>query len=308
MEKFKIPVLIIAFNRPKITENLIKELKKIKPKEIFFAVDGPRKNNKEDKIKVKETQEVIKNIDWPCKVKKLIRTENKGCKYGPAEAIDWLFKNVDKGIILEDDCLPNKSFFKFCEQLLEKYKDDERIMHISGTNYNRNWKSNLDSYYFSKYPFIWGWATWRRAWNKYDIEMKNYEIFKKETYLKQIFPNKLEAMTIKKGFKTVYKTNFTAWDHQWLYTVISNNGLSIVPNENLITNIGMGADATHTNTKLEEKRSLPTKELKFPLKHPEFILQNKESDKYYFKWIFIQKIINTLLTKTGLMKFFIKNK
>ena len=174
------PLLFIIFNRPDVTLRVFNELKKQKPKYLFIAADGPRAGFEDDIDKCKRVREVVLNeIDWDCEVKTLFRDLNLGCGHAVSGAIDWFFENVEKGIILEDDCLPNKSFFYFCENLLESYKENDEVFAISGANFQDK-KIGKASYFFSKYLYVWGWATWRRAWENYDFDLSGLENFKKE--------------------------------------------------------------------------------------------------------------------------------
>lgn len=299
-KQLNIPVLLIAFNRPNFTEKVFKEIRKARPKKLFVVVDGPR--NEEERRKVEEVRKIVSNIDWPCKVKKLIRQKNLGCRKAESSAIDWFFENVKQGIVLEDDCLPSQDFFKFCEEMLEKYRDDKRIMHISGNNFLGNWRRDKYSYYFSKYPFSWGWASWRRAWKKYDVDMKLYPEIKKKKYLENIHLSFFENHSIKSLFEATYK-GLDTWDYQWFFANLINNGLSIVPNYNLVRNIGFGKNSTHTK-KEHFYLSVSTKEIEFPLKHPPFMIWDEESDKKYFRRFFWKRVRNLFLRKTGLIKIF----
>jgi len=172
------PVLFIVFNRLDTTKQVFEEIKKAKPQKLFIAADGPRNFQEKNKTDVVRKY-ILENINWKCEVKTLFREKNLGCKYAVAGAIDWFFDNVEQGIILEDDCLPSQSFFKFCQEMLEKYKDDERVMHISGTNVEGI--SKIDQDYFFAINFnVWGWATWKRAWKLYDINVTHWPRFLKE--------------------------------------------------------------------------------------------------------------------------------
>ncbi len=302
-KQFQTPILFIVFNRPQITKKSLEQIRKMRPKYLFIAADGPRKNNEKDKKNCEEVRKIIKNIDWPCDVKTHIVEKNLGCKIGESSAITWFFENVDQGIIIEDDSYPNTSFFQFCEEMLKKYKDDERIMHISGNNFQRGKKRNDYSYYFSRYPHVWGWATWKKSWDKYDIKTKIYPEIKEKGYLNDIYENIFERIIMRKNLDAVHYKNYNTWDYQWDLAIAANNGLAIIPNENLVTNIGMVPDSTHMTT-LNKEHSLPTKELSFPLKHPPFVIRDKKSDAEYFKWVFLQKIRNFILRKTGLIYFF----
>jgi len=167
------PVLFLVYKRPDTTRQVFEAIRQAKPPRLYVAADGPKKNVPGEAEKVKQVREIISNgVDWDCEVKTLFRDENLGCKYGPVEGINWFFKNEEEGIILEDDTLPSQSFFWFCQELLERYKDDTRIMVISGDNFQNGITRGTCSYYFSRYNHIWGWASWRRAWKYYSVDMK----------------------------------------------------------------------------------------------------------------------------------------
>ena len=304
---FDKPILFAAFNRPEPTKKVFAEIKKIKPKKLFITIDGPR--NDEEKKKVDEVKKIVSDIDWPCKVKTLFRDKNLGCK-SVVLAISWFFDQVEEGIIIEDDCLPTPDFFKFCSELLDKYKNDERIMHIAGYNFQRGWKRDEYSYYFSNYPYMWGWATWRRAWKKYDIHMKNYSLIKNKGYLSDIYPTKIEEKLIEYylDFSHSKDPHNTRWDNQWIFSIISNNSLSIVPNYNLVQNIGFEKDSTHIKPDVDAYLSMPIQKIKFPLTHPPFVIRDRIADKRYVFWLLKNKIKAILLFKTGLYKLFKKNK
>jgi hypothetical protein len=238
MNQFDIPILFLIFNRPETTILVFNEIRKIKPKTLYIAADGPR-SIEEEKICI-ECRSISEKIDWECDLKILYRRENLGCKLAVSEAITWFFENNEMGIILEDDCLPLPSFFPFCKELLIKYKDEVNIMHISGNNFQLgNDKNEQSSYYFSRYPHIWGWASWKRAWLKYDIEMKNYPKLLKNKEFVKYADNFI--------MKLVYEKKLSTWDSQWLYSVNFENGLSILPRYNLVKNIGF-SEKNATNT------------------------------------------------------------
>jgi len=295
----KTPVLFLIFNRPDCTQKVFNEIRKAKPKQLFIAADGPRENISKDKEKCKKTREIVKNIDWDCEVKTLFRDKNLGCKYAVSGAIDWFFENVEEGIILEDDCLPSQSFFWFCQDLLRRYRNDNRVMHIGG-HYHLNKKTKFYnySYFFSIYTPIWGWATWKRAWKEYDVEIKTYPQFKKEKQIKNIFKRKISQKNREKILDKVYRGAIDTWDYQWDYSLRINNRLAIRPTTNLVENIGFNKDATHTshNSKIIKKD-----EINFPLNHPIFFIENVEEDKKLSKKIIdkfsIQKIVKNILKK-----------
>ena len=187
MEKqLETPVMLIAFNRIKTTKKVFEQIKIARPKKFFVHIDGPR--NDEERKTVEEVKKIVSNITWPCEFKTFFREKNKGIT-SILDAYDWFMENAGEGIILEDDSIPSQDFFKFCSEMLEKYRDDEKIMYVTGCNFQRGWKNKNDSYYFSKYPYTYGFAFWKRSWKKYDYKMKNYPELIKSNSLKKIFPN-----------------------------------------------------------------------------------------------------------------------
>ena len=273
----KTQVLFIIFNRPDATKRVFAEIRKYKPTKLFVAADGPRETKSGEKDKCGAARKLTENIDWPCEVKRLYRNKNLGCKLAVSEAITWFFENVEEGIILEDDCLPDPSFFKFCEEMLDTYKNDENIMHITGDNYQggvHRGEQN-SSYYFSIYPHIWGWATWKRAWNKYSlkIDMKSEKL--RKTFSKMRIFEKIYWGTM---FWCVNHNLVNTWDYQWVYAIWKNSGICITPNRNLVINIGIGNNSTHTK---RANHSIDSVQLESVNKviHPRSIIVNTEADR-----------------------------
>jgi hypothetical protein len=298
---FHIPILFLIFNRPDTTQKVFNEIRKIKPRQLFVAADGPRGDHPKDKEKCERTRKIINQVDWGCEIKTLFQKENLGCGYGVVAGINWFFENVEQGIILEDDCLPDQSFFWFCQELLCFYKNDNRIMHINGNNYKAN-KNNFSktnfSYHFGNMPQVWGWASWRRAWEKFDYRMDNLEEFKKIHFLKNIFNDQQQLRKQLERWDRARGNKIDTWDFQWQFSVISNNGLTIVPKQNLISNIGFGEDATHTTSYNNAKADLATEKINFPLTHPTCIIPDRKINSWYQK--------NMLGTPFGIKK--VKNK
>jgi len=288
-------VLFIIFNRPDTTQLVFEEIRKAKPAKLFIAADGPRLNREGDVQKCSKTRKIVEQVDWPCEVKTLFQPENLGCKRAVSSAIDWFFEHVEEGIILEDDCLPHPSFFSFCETLLEKYRTDERVMMISGDNFQNGVERGDGSYYFSRLSHIWGWATWKRAWQFYDVTMLSFPAFKQQNRIADIFENKDIQNYWINIFDKVYEDQIDTWDYQWTYAVMCQNGLSIMPNKNLISNIGCGnADATHTIEINHHLANLKTEALN-TLIHPTFVLADKAADLYtLFSVIGVSKPRKTL--------------
>jgi hypothetical protein len=247
MVNFNTPILFLVFNRPDTTIKVLQAISKIQPKYLYVASDGPRPEVQGEKEKCDLVRKIIEdNIDWDCDVKKLDRSRNLGCGRAVSNAITWFFSNVERGIILEDDCVPNNSFFAFSEAMLELYNDNEKIYAITGQNLQYGNHRGNGSFYFSKYLLIWGWATWRRAWDHYDFEMKSWPEFKKNK-LNLIFPNDTEQISYwDRVLSSFYRGEVDSWDYQFLLTIWQDSGLTIVPNKNLVSNIGFRSDATHT--------------------------------------------------------------
>ncbi|MBI1767578.1 MAG: nucleotide-diphospho-sugar transferase [Bacteroidetes bacterium] len=280
------PVLLVIFNRPETTKLIFEAIRKAKPPRLYIAADGPRKNVKSDMQKCAEARKIIEQVDWECKVETLFRDENLNCGVGPSSAFTWFFEHEEEGIILEDDCLPSQSFFWFCQDLLERYRYDSRIMHIGGNNFLNGWQKDSDySYYFSRSGYVWGWATWRRAWKKFDFKIKHYPKAKQNGFFRYYFLNPLEKMyRLRKFNKTIADNgNVNWWDYQWDFARYSNSGLAIVPGVNLVKNIGFGESATHTVNANSKRGFLEASDIKFPLRHPPFIIRDVVSDKKYFK-------------------------
>jgi hypothetical protein len=302
-DNFITPILFIIFNRPDTTIRVFNEIKKIKPTKLYIVSDGPRLNKIGEKEKCEETRKIIDLIDWQCQVFKNYSDINLGCQKRVSSGIDWFFKNEEQGIIIEDDCLPNNSFFRFCEEMLEKYKDNERIGMISGDNFQFGKVKNEYDYYFSKYSHIWGWATWRRAWEKYDVNLTNWPEIRKNNGLRKVFVSKKDIYYWSSIFNDVYNGKIDTWDYQWSFTCFLNNYLSIMPTKNLISNIGFGqTGSTHTK-RINKFSNMENFELIFPLKEPKYVIVNIESDKivrennYPFFKFFIGKFIKKYIRK-----------
>jgi hypothetical protein len=223
-------------------------------------------------------------VDWKCEVLANYTEVNMGCKWRVSSGLDWVFETVEEAIILEDDCVPHPTFFRFCEALLEWYRDDERVMMISGTNPLRQWDMS-ESYLFSRYCFIWGWATWKRAWKKYDIHLSDWEKVKAQKHLHYILPWRRIAEHFSVVFDTVQSGRINTWDYQWFYCCLFNNGLCVVPKDNLISNIG--ADGTHISSsqvKSDPNLFAPVYALDVEnLKHPGLIFGNYLFDTEFTK-------------------------
>lgn len=265
---YNIPILLIIFKRKDVALKTLASIKVAKPTKLYIAGDGARLNIADEKEKVDETRKaVLDAIDWDCEVKTRFSEENQGCCNGVYNAINWLFDNEDRGIIIEDDCIMQQSFFRYVDELLERYKDDKRIGMICGANYAKGVEIP-DSYVFSRYKSCHGWATWRRAWKLMDLDMK----WRDSPYFNSIISNmgyKAKDLNYwKYRLKAIDLKDVSAWDWQWYFTLAANNMLAINPKYSLTTNIGFGKEATHTSRAINPKEYIAQKDLTFPLVHP----------------------------------------
>jgi hypothetical protein len=297
----KVPVLFLIFNRPDTTEMVFSTIRQYQPDKLYIAADGPRVGREKDAKLCKETRDIVKKIDWNCDVKTLYRDKNLGCKFAVSSAITWFFDNIEYGIILEDDILPDISFFHYCEVLLERYKDDTRIYQINGSNF-LNIKLS-DDYYFSRYPIIWGWASWRRAWINYDMEMDDFQYINKLKSLSSVLNTKKERKYFYGIFREMYKNKSNTWDTQWIYSVMRNNGVAISPNTNLVLNIGMNVDSsTHVFLKDKKRNPKVLNSINTDLKNIYFHI-NTLADQETFENVWAKSInrLSRLLMENGII-------
>jgi hypothetical protein len=274
---FDTPILFLVFNRPETTSLVLDVIKKVKPSKLFVAADGPRDSKLNEIEKCQEVRALFDTIDWPCEVKTLFRQENLGCKMAVSSAITWFFEQVEYGIILEDDCLPDLTFFDFCSELLLKYENDNEVMMIGGNNFHKKPLEISSSYYFTNYPHIWGWATWRRAWFNYNLDVSDYENVLSENRFNDLFQSPSEKKYWFNVFEKVTSGKTNTWDYQWVYSIWKNHGKSITSSTNLIKNIGMEGDSTHFFIKDSYRDDLRLSRMNFPLIHPSKVI-NKIAD------------------------------
>jgi len=234
----KTAVAFLIFNRRETTAQVFAAIRAAQPSKLLVVADGPRPGRPGEEQECKATRAVIEQVDWPCEVQTNYAKVNLGCRQRVSSGLDWVFSQIEEAIILEDDCLPHPSFFRFCEHLLERYREDERVMMIGGTNYLHNRLKVEESYVFSRYFSIWGWASWRRAWSRYDITMKEWPRLKKQEQLKAFYAQPYMRRFVTSTFDATYRERINTWDVQWFYSCLFNNGLSIIPRVNLVSNIG----------------------------------------------------------------------
>ena len=273
------PVAFLIFNRPHTTERVFKEIAKARPPKLLVVADGPRSDRAGEAELCAKTRAIIDQVDWDCEVLTHYAEQNMGCKKRIASGIDWVFTQVEEAIILEDDCLPEPSFFQFCEEMLERYRHHNRVGMVSGGNLQFGHTRGEASYYFSKYTHIWGWATWRRAWQSYDRDITLWPAFQREGWLERLFDRPGEQEYWRQSFQLVYDGKLDTWDCSWTFTALVHGLLQVVPNVNLISNIGFGPEATHTHV-VGVHANMPTEPIDFPLQHPLFVLADTAGDLF----------------------------
>ena len=273
-------VVFLIYNRPELTRRVFRAIAGARPERLLVVADGPK--DERDRRLCDKARDVIDGVDWPCEVFTEYSGENLGCKMRVSTGLDWAFEQVEEAIILEDDCLPHPSFFRYCNEQLAYFRDDARIGHISGNNFQRGGKRTEYSYYFSRFNGIWGWATWRRAWKYYDVDMRIWPEIKAGGWCYDIFPDTDIAEWADKLWTSVYHGEIDTWDAQWLLSCLVNGMYSVLPNVNLVANIGFGDNATRTVEKNDPQANLPVEEMVFPIRHPPYTIMDLTSDVRHF--------------------------
>ena len=275
------PVLFLVFNRPDTTAQVFEAIREARPPRLYVAADGPRKDRPGEKERCGQVREIASAVDWPCVLKTLFRDENLGCGIAVSTAIDWFFEKEPEGIILEDDCLPHDSFFPFSEELLERYREEDRVMVISGNYFHGRTHKPEHSYFFSRFPHCWGWASWRRAWQSYDHAMAQWPGLRESDWLIRVGGGHRDFRAYwTQVFDATHAGDIDSWDYQWTFSCWVYNGLTILPSKNLVKNIGFGEDSTHTTDDGGWIAQLPLEKMEFPLVHPENILRDKVADRW----------------------------
>ena len=279
-----VPILLITFNRPDYTRQVFEKIRQAKIKKLYIANDGPREGNMDDQKAREEIKKIIDSLDWDCEVHTLFQEKNLGCGWGPANAITWAFENEDRLIILEDDCVPALPFFNYCNQLLERYKDDTRVWLISGRSHHQGSKFFSDrDYIFSHFGHTWGWATWKRCWNHFDMKMEDLPEFLKIGGAVNVLATEEQGKLYNKMYENLFhdRENLQthAWDYQFGYAILKNSGLAIVPAKNLIRNIG--AIGTHSNSESEVHKMTAHENYKIE-REPKFVIAEREYEILHF--------------------------
>jgi hypothetical protein len=296
------PIALFVFNRPHLTAQVYERVRAARPSHLLVVADGPRPTRPEDIRLCAATRKIIKSPDWPCELLTNFAEENLGARRRISSGLDWVFDLCPEAIILEDDCVPCPSFFSFCSSMLSYYREDTRIMHITGNNFQGGRRRGNGSYFFSRYAHSWGWASWRRAWRYYDVSLRAWPIAKQQGWLASVLDDPLEIKYWTRIFDKTYHKLMEVWDYQWMFTCLTQSGLSVQPNENLVTNIGVGPDALHFKQS-HSTIGIPTRELGECV-HPTVMIRDKEADRWTFrehmlsKQSWLQKARNTVALRT----------
>lgn len=299
--KLSTPVVLILAPRIETVTKVLAAIKNANPSILYAVADAGWSQVTREKFK--EVKTLIAQIDW-CKVRTNYSDENMNAKMRLASGISWVFEHEERAIILEHDCLPHPSFFSYCENLLERYADDNRVMHIGGDNFfkqlNVDYKS-LDSYFFTHVPHIWGWATWRRAWQYYDVNITKWPEAQKRRLLYDVFKDDAVAFRWENRLQEYYENRINSWDGQWTFAILSQGGLSINPSVNLVSNIGFGKEALSCKNENDILANIPSESIAFPLKHPPFMIVDQKADLLIAK-----KVFHINETYTQRIKWYIK--
>jgi hypothetical protein len=277
------PVAFIIFNRPDTTERVFAEIARARPRQLLVIADGPRAERDAESARCAAARAVVDRVDWECDVLKNYSDVNLGCGRRVATGLSWVFEQVEKAIVLEDDCLPHPTFFGFCEELLERYRDDERVMHIGGSGFQFERTKRPFSYFFARHYPSWGWASWRRAWQLYDIGITLWPALRGTDWLLDI----TDDARVIEHWQTMFDRahagveHVNTWDFQWTFACWAQNGLCILPHGTLVSNIGFREDATHTRSTSDPIANLPTSPMAFPLRHPPYVLRDREADRAF---------------------------
>jgi hypothetical protein len=277
-----VPILFLTYKREKTAQLVFDSIRAARPNKLYWASNAPKSNNTEEELQVQRVRAIKESIDWPCEIHLRFLDTHLPVKHSVHSAISWFFEHEERGIVLEDDCLPINDFYYFCEDLLEKYKDDERVAAITGNNFQGGIYRGDASYYFSKYSHIWGWATWRRSWLKNDLDISYLNQWVGTKNWAGLYNSKNEEKYWRLIFEKAYKQEVNTWDYSWLACIWFNSGVIATPNKNLVKNIGFGQDATSTKKDINKSANIESSSLGL-IKHPEKITIDIEADKYVFE-------------------------
>lgn len=294
------PVAFLIFNRADNTEKVFQAIRKAKPPKLLVIADGPRAHKIGEAEKCEKTRAIIDRVDWDCEVYKNYSEQNMGCARRVSSGLNWVFEQVEEAIILEDDCVPHPTFFPFCDELLDRYRDDERIVVISGQNVQFGRHRAPYSYYFSRHNHCWGWATWKRAWQHFDFEMKNWPEVRDRHLLNDILHDSQAVEFWTDMFQSTYAGKIDSWAYRWTFSCWTQNGLSILSNVNLISNIGFGKEGTNitaSSGRFSKYANMITEAIQFPMTHPPHMIRDAKADDFTQKTLFMPRLRKRLASK-----------
>ena len=273
------PVALIVYNRPDHLKQMLTALKLVKPTMILVIADGPKSDA--DRAGCEACRQLIAEISWPCEIRRNFSDQNLGCRRRISSGISWVFSQFEEAIFIEDDCIPHPTFFRFCDEMLAHYRNDERVRVISGDNFQFGNRFSTFSYYFSLMPHCWGWASWRRAWKYNDVEMRAWPAAEATDFPRSLLPTDKAVWYSRKAFSEAYSGKLNSWAIPWEFSIWQTGGLCVLPDVNLVSNIGFGADATHCK-KPDPCANLPAEEMHFPLRHPPTVEHQLDADLAYY--------------------------
>ncbi len=298
MPLFPVPIVLLLFNRPDTTRRVVAQVQALQPAHLYVVADGPRPHVCSDVRHCAEAREVVESVHWLGTVHRLYANKNLGCRQRISSGITAVFEEVEHAIILEDDCLPHPSFFPYCQALLHHFVETETVMSISGDNFQPHQPSTEKSYYFSQYMHCWGWATWKRAWDHFDLEMTRWPALRSSNWLYELLGSRRAAFYWSSIFDQVYNGNIDSWAYIWQYSIWLKSGMNVLPAHNLVSNIGFGEAATHTSRASSPQANLPTRKMAFPLLHPQDIQPDFQADRYTQRFVFDKGWLRTLARHT----------
>lgn len=296
------PICLFIYNRPDTTERVFEQIRKAKPPKLYVYADGPQPGDSDDEVRCNETRDII-TVDWECEVDQQYAASNLGLKQRWVSGLEHLFTNEERAIILEDDIVASQTFFKFCDELLDRYENDERVWDINGTNYLQTWKADRQDYHFTYHGSNWGWATWRRCWEEYDPEMNRWGDPEIRDRVRDVMADPAMYEYARTVYNRTYNGSIETWDYPWGLARHINSGLSIVPAKNLVSNIGFRSDATNTSNVDSHSANIPRYKLDFPLDSPGHFVVDRDYDRQWFRqrkawWErqpYVRKFINNII-------------
>lgn len=278
-------VVFLIYRRPDLTQQVFAEIARARPERLLVVADGPRDAAEAELCA--RARAVVRRVDWPCDLRCNFAEANLGCRRRVASGLDWAFQQVEEAVILEDDCLPDPTFFRFCVELLERFRDEPRVGHIGGCNFSRRPARTPYSYYFSRYLTIWGWATWRRAWQSYDVAMSHWPEVKRQGRHRALFATREEADFFEQNWDDIATGRIDTWDGQWFFTQLIEGRLSVFPSVNLVTNLGFRSDGSHArHAGRRSYAAVPAGPLTFPLRHPPVLAPDQAADREFARLVF----------------------